>query len=65
MKATQEVAVYECHCGSSITFPERKWGALRYMVGKFGYENIDEFIDENRACCERPSYTSVQTEVSE
>lgn len=60
-KAYQEVAVYECHCGASITFPERRWGALRYIVGKLGYQNIDAFIDANRTCCDRPSYTSVRS----
>lgn len=58
-RANQDVAVYECHCGASITIPERRWGGLRYMVGKFGYQNIDSFINANRACCDRPSYTSV------
>ena len=58
-RGKQAVAVYECHCGSSITFPERRWDGLRYIVGKLGYRNIDAFIDANRTCCNRPSYTSV------
>ncbi|ADB63952.1 hypothetical protein Htur_5065 (plasmid) [Haloterrigena turkmenica DSM 5511] len=65
MRANQDVAVYECHCGSTITFPERKWDSLRYMAGKFGYRNLDEFIDANRSCCDRPSYTSVGGDVQE
>jgi len=56
----QDVAIYECDCGARITFPERKWNALRYTARKFGFESLESFIDTNRDCCERPSYTAVR-----
>lgn len=59
-RGDQDVAVYECHCGASITFPERKWSALVYMHNKLGFRNIDRFLSHNRDCCECPQYTSLE-----
>jgi len=58
-RGKQQVAVYECHCGASVTFPERQWDCLSYMTRKLGFTNIGEFIAHNRECCDRPAYASV------
>jgi hypothetical protein len=54
--AHQDVATYECHCGNQITFPERRWDALKYITGKLGYKNPSQFITANQSCCDRPEY---------
>lgn len=58
-RAEQDVAIYECHCGRQVTFPERRWSALRYISGKMGYRNPSEFVTANQSCCERPEYMEV------
>lgn len=58
-KKNQEVATYECDCGRSVTFPERRWSALRYMTKKMGYQNPSEFVEANQSCCDRPLYMEV------
>jgi hypothetical protein len=58
-KEEQSSAVYECDCGQSVTFPERRWPALRYMTRKMGYQNPSEFVQANQSCCDRPLYMEV------
>ena len=59
-RGEQDVAVYECHCGQQVTFPERRWSALRCISEKMGFRNPSEFVTANQSCCERPEYMEVR-----
>lgn len=57
--AGEQIAVYECECGSQVKVRESNWSHLRWAAGKFGYANLGEFMNANRSCCDRPRYMEV------